>query len=151
MAGVSTFTQAVADEICERIADGESLRGICADKHMPDITTVFKWRTDIASFSHQYAHAREAQGQTYGHKVADTANRVLTGEYEPAAARVAIDGFKWTAARMAPRDYGDKLELAHSGLDNQTDDQLDARIARLVAEAGIANAAGGEVASESSE
>lgn len=45
----SAFTQAVADLICERIADGESLRLICADGGMSNKATVFRWLGDDAT------------------------------------------------------------------------------------------------------
>ena len=41
MAGVSTYTQDVGDTICDRIADGESLRSICEDENMPSRWSVF--------------------------------------------------------------------------------------------------------------
>ena len=36
------FAQETADIICERIANGESLRGICGEEGMPDKATVFR-------------------------------------------------------------------------------------------------------------
>ena len=60
----STFTQKIADEICERIADGESLRSICGDDGFPTKSTVFKWLNDFPGFSDQYARAREAQADS---------------------------------------------------------------------------------------
>ncbi len=33
----SLYTEALAAKLCERLAEGESLRTICADKAMPDI------------------------------------------------------------------------------------------------------------------
>jgi hypothetical protein len=35
----SDYTQEIADLICERIADGESLRAICAGDDMPNKST----------------------------------------------------------------------------------------------------------------
>jgi len=57
---VSSFTQEMADIICERIAKGESLRKICLDKDTPSHTTILKWLRDIDGFASQYARAREA-------------------------------------------------------------------------------------------
>src|SRR5271156_342956 len=39
----SLFTTELGDEICNRIADGESLRAICDEADMPDKATVFRW------------------------------------------------------------------------------------------------------------
>lgn len=54
----STFTQAIADEICERISDGEPLRQICRDPHMPVWRTVYLWRAAHPEFDSAIARAR---------------------------------------------------------------------------------------------
>ena len=40
---------------------------------------------------------------------------VLNDEVNPNAARVAIDALKWTAARMMPRRYGDRIQADLAG------------------------------------
>lgn len=40
---MTKFSQALFNTICERIANGESLRAICADSDMPDKATVLRW------------------------------------------------------------------------------------------------------------
>src|SRR5436305_84253 len=59
----SKYTEEIASTICRRLADGESLRGICADEAMPNKITVLRWLADPAKadFCAQYARAREAQ------------------------------------------------------------------------------------------
>lgn len=37
------FTDELALEICERIANGRSLRSVCLDKDMPHMATVMRW------------------------------------------------------------------------------------------------------------
>lgn len=56
----STFTQEIADEICERIGEGEPLAQICRDEHMPGLTTVYDWQKANEEFSESIARAREA-------------------------------------------------------------------------------------------
>ena len=57
------YTEALALEICRRIAERESLRKICADLDMPDKSTVLRWLGDQeqGAFRDQYACAREMQ------------------------------------------------------------------------------------------
>ncbi len=59
----SLYTDALAANICRRLAEGETLRAICRDKAMPDKATVLRWLADKAKtdFRDQYAHAREMQ------------------------------------------------------------------------------------------
>jgi hypothetical protein len=40
MSGVSTFTEAVGDRICDRTAEGESFRIICRHEDMPALSTL---------------------------------------------------------------------------------------------------------------
>ncbi|WP_409517273.1 hypothetical protein [Diaphorobacter sp.] len=54
----------MAERICERLADGESLRSICLGEKMPSKTTVFRWLRQFDSFRDQYLrqHGLEVHG-----------------------------------------------------------------------------------------
>jgi len=54
----SLYTPDISDEICARLAAGETLRHICLDDHMPASTTVIGWAVKDALFSERYARAR---------------------------------------------------------------------------------------------
>ena len=112
----SKYSDKLADLICERIADGESLRTICAAGDMPSRATVFRWldAEENAKFRDQYARAREASAEADADDVGHYARAAARGEIEPAAARAAIDGLKWSAGKRAPKKYGDKLDLTSS-------------------------------------
>lgn len=111
----SDFSPAIANELCERIGASESLRRICADDHMPDVSTVMRWlnreEEPFLAFRKQYAHAREVQADTDADDIGDIGRKTLAGEYDPQAARVAIDALKWSAGKRAPKKYGDKMAL----------------------------------------
>jgi len=55
---VTTYDQAIADEICERVAEGEPLRPICREEHMPPKRTVYDWINQNPEFAKKYAQAR---------------------------------------------------------------------------------------------
>lgn len=110
----STFTQAVADEICERIALGNSLRSICRGDDMPSMATVFKWLTQQPSFAEQYTHAREAQADAIVDDILDIAD---DKSLDPNDRRIRIDSRKWLAGKMRPKKYSDKT-LIGSDPDN---------------------------------
>lgn len=152
------FNEAVADAICERLADGESLRSICRDDDMPSKSTVFKWLGLIPAFADQYARARETQADSLADDIVDIAdNKTL----EPNDKRVRIDARKWLAGKLRPRAYGDKVAVvggdktdapirhSHSfDLSAASDEELDVieRFIRRSANAG--GDQGGEGASE---
>ena len=55
------YSQAIADLICEALAEGHSLRSICKSDDFPSKANVFRWLSSNKDFADQYAHAREAQ------------------------------------------------------------------------------------------
>lgn len=55
----STYTDAIADAICERLAAGESLYSICKDPAMPGWTTVWQWEQKHEYFANNSTRARE--------------------------------------------------------------------------------------------
>ena len=143
----SIFNDEVCNEICIRIACGESLASICRDGKMPGYRTVIMWLGDPTKekFLQDYTRAREEQGDADADAVADVGRRVLSGELDPQAARVAIDALKWTAGKRRPKKYGDRLDLNHSGsIDTMSEKDVDARLAVLLRKAGIASTDGAQ-------
>ena len=115
MARPSKYTDDLADEICARITEGESLNKICQDDHIPALKVIYSWLRKHEQFSNNYARAREEQADTYADKIQDIAQGALTKKYDANAARVAIDGYKWTASKLKPKKYGDKLDVESGG------------------------------------
>ena len=109
---MAEFSQAIFDTICERIADGESLRAICRDDGMITTSNFFRWIEADADRAERYARAREASADADADDVTDIGKRTLRGEFDPQAARVAIDALKWSAGKRKPKVYGDKVDLS---------------------------------------
>lgn len=135
----SSYTQEVADEICERISKGESLRSICSDEEggwLPGETTVRRWLSGDEEwnrlFRRQYAVAREAQAETIFDEILEIADDARNdwmqrrGEHDAGwvengehvqRSRIRIDARKWMAGKLAPKKYGDRILNEHSGPD----------------------------------
>lgn len=107
----SLYSPQLAATIVARLSGGLSLRRLCRQNGMPNVATVLRWVGERADFREQYVRALEARGCAYGEQVVDVAHRVMAGELAPDVGRVAIDGLKWAASRMAPRVYGDRVAL----------------------------------------
>lgn len=129
------FTQELADFICEALANGESLRTICLPAEMPSVATVCRWLGEKPTFADQYARAREAQADTLADEILDISDNGVndwiekfgaegqsTGwEYNGDAvqrSRLRVDSRKWYASKLAPKKYGDKIDIEHSGTVN---------------------------------
>lgn len=115
MARPSKYTVELADEICERIATGESLRAICRDIGMPSRVTVLRWLNSDDVFVAKCARARELGADALEEDMAEIENDTLSGKLDPAAARVVIASKQWRAAKHAPKKYGDKQTIEHTG------------------------------------
>lgn len=111
------YTQELADRICEHIAGGNSLRSFCAQEDAPGISSVTRWIVSKPEFWAQYVQAREAAGYAHADHIADLSQRVESGDIEPQAARVAMDGRKWSAERMAPKTHMPQSLVNHSSPD----------------------------------
>jgi hypothetical protein len=100
---------------------------------MPNKSSVLLWLRTYDEFSTQYARAREEQADAMDDEILDTA-RSTTNE-NAQAARVQIDAFKWRAARLAPKKYGDKLDI-NANVSLTTDpEERRARLAELLGKA----------------
>lgn len=108
----SIYTDELGATICKRIAEGETLRAICADAGMPDKSTILAWAIDPNHpFSDQYARARISSATAYADRALDLAERVAHDDGPDAnRIRVAIDTLKWAAGRADPKRWGDKIQ-----------------------------------------
>ena len=124
----SDYTDAIADTICERLADGESLRSICSEDEMPDKSTVMRWLNKHEAFCDQYARAREVQADSLFDEILDIADdgsndwmerkdaddaNIGWRENGEALRRSAlrVDARKWMAGKLQPKKYSDKFQF----------------------------------------
>ena len=111
----SSFTQATADEICERLASGKGLAEICRDPVMPSEATVYRWLDQHEAFTAQYAKARLLQADHFGDEILEIADE---GSLEDTQrARLRVDARKWLMSKLAPKKYGDRVAQELSGPD----------------------------------
>lgn len=123
----TTFTQHIANVICMRIAEGESLREIVKTEGMPDRTTVYDWLLRHEAFANQYTRAREEQADTLADEILAIADEAPEVDYirdkhgnvidikidsgYVAYQKQRIESRKWIAMKLKPKKYGDKLAL----------------------------------------
>ena len=123
----TTYNKHIASVICTRIAEGESLREIVKSVGMPDRSAVYDWLLRHPEFADQYTRAREEQADTLADEiiaiadespatveVRDKEGNVLDVKIDSGYVnyqRQRIDARKWTAMKLKPKKYGDKLAL----------------------------------------
>jgi hypothetical protein len=124
------FSQELADIICKRLSEGESLRAICRDDGMPTEATIRNWAMiDYHGFFAQYARAREIGYAVMAEELLELSDKPNIGTKEVSKAtgleittgdnvdrtRLQIDTRKWLLSKMLPKIYGDKQQIEHSG------------------------------------
>jgi hypothetical protein len=98
------YAEELAAEVCERIAQGESITHICRDKHMPSRDTVHKWARELPEFADRLAHAREDHLEARAKQMMDVVRQLATDpSLDPQRARAMIDGIDKAARITKPR------------------------------------------------
>lgn len=106
----SIWSQELADQICERISNGETLRAVCRDIKIAP-STVIEWTWKNKEFFEQYTRARQKQADAYADMILDEAFNSI----DPQIGRLRVDALKWVASKLAPKRYGDKVEVEQTG------------------------------------
>lgn len=74
------YRQHIADEICRRIACGETLRAICRDPGMPDFQSVYRWAKKYPEFGADLARARDVGYDAIAEQAIEIADTPVIGE-----------------------------------------------------------------------
>lgn len=129
----SIYSAELGLKICQRLADGESLRAICKDDDFPTKSTVLRWILDgeHKEFSDQYAKAREIQAEVLADEIFDIADnssndwmerqysednvQIVLNSEALARSRLRVDSRKWYLSKVLPKKFGDKSEVNHTG------------------------------------
>ena len=95
--------------ILKLIEAGESERGACEQIGMNRMT--FRSRALKLGAANQYAEATAALARFQVEKFERTIEKLEGGEIDPQTARVVMDGRKWIASKLFPRQWGDKVAV----------------------------------------
>jgi hypothetical protein len=123
------YSEELADAICLRIAEGESLRSICRDETMPSKSAVMEWLLKYEDFRTKYAHARVLQADVRGDEMLEIADDgsadyklagrdgedIVIDHEHVARSKLRVETRKWLAEKLAPKKYGAKLAVEASG------------------------------------
>lgn len=118
---------------------------------MPAQSSVYEWLLRYSDFSEKYVRARELQAETQFDELVDIVDqhpdiaRVINDKGElvevkfdstfVAWMKLRVDTRKWTAARMAPKKYGEQKQVEEATdptvIDVTVRDMLDVAVKRL--------------------
>ena len=101
----------IQERVVAEIQTGRSLRQVCGDEGMPDFRTVQRWIVADGQFAVKYARARMAQADVLFDRMEAVEEAVSAGTMDSHAARVVLDSMRWRASKLAPKVYGDRLDV----------------------------------------
>lgn len=128
------YTQEIAIDICEKLAEGQSLRAICRENGMPGKGTVFKWLQDNPAFEEMYIRARDAQADALADDILDIADTPQMGVKTETKGdevktiegdmidhrRLQVEARKWIASKLKPKKYGATVVNQNQTLDKDS-------------------------------
>ncbi|WNZ54796.1 hypothetical protein QT397_18195 [Microbulbifer sp. MKSA007] len=146
MARPTLYSEEIAVSICTLLAEGLSLREVCAHDGMPDKSTVIRWLATNSEFCDQYAQAKEVSTFVMAEELLEIADdssndymdrQARDGSVEEVLnpeniqrSRLRVDTRKWLMEKLKPKKYGQKLDIdqktEHSGGISMTIDQANA-------------------------
>lgn len=104
-------------ELCEWMCEGKSLRTFIVGKDFP-YGSVYEWIAADESRADRYAHARDIRATNLSEQIEDEAfadpPQNSRGDVDSGAVqlmRLRVDSIKWAASKLAPKRYGDKIEV----------------------------------------
>lgn len=158
----SAYSLIIADLICGRLANGESLALICRTEGYPSASTVMDWvhhpnEDTRPGFLQRYLDAREIGYHLMADQIIDISDdsskdkikKIVNGKIIEVIDheninrdRLRVDSRKFILAKALPKIYGDKLAIEHTGSIDLVG-RLEAARARLKKEETIAEQAEG--------
>lgn len=132
------YTEEKALEICELVADGQSINKISKIPGMPTRSTILKWFRDVPEFSIMYARAKEIGFEVLADEIIDLADAAENDDKDQCRRhQLMIDTRKWLLAKLQPRKYGERVTQEIVGNREEAPVQVEVtkeEIARIVRE-----------------
>lgn len=109
----SEFYGLSCDDVLARIENGESIAAI-AQSAGKTRAMLSRWLRADEDRSVRAREAREAAAAAWDEK-AETAIEDAADPFELARAKELAHHYRWKASKIAPREYGDRQHIEHSG------------------------------------
>lgn len=118
--------------VCDLISVGTSLSAI-AEQYKVSLGSLIAWISETPERAARTRTARQEAAKLWD----EEATRLIaeaTDGFALSKAKELAHHYRWRASKIAPREYGERLELAGDiGVNTMSEDQIDAKIAALAA------------------
>lgn len=109
----SSYSPEVAEQICDRLAEGDYLTEICDSEGFPSYKTVRRWIADNEDFAKSIARASEDQADYFRWRISKLNDGMNADNWQFRNAQ--IRNIQWMMGKIKPRAYGDKVDMNLSG------------------------------------
>lgn len=107
------YSPELAQDIYNRIIEGESIPKICRSEEMPSRVTLWQWMQDKEDFLTLITKARRARAAYYVDELVDIAEEAKPEDWQ--VKRLKIEAIKNYAKMVDPSAYGDRVEHTGAG------------------------------------
>lgn len=124
-------TEAIVTEILERVMDGQSLRDVCRDAHLPNRATFARWCAEDGALQRRWDVAKTARIHQISADIiaiADSNEGDVERQTMPngdvmefdnpnsvGRDRLRVQARQWLLARLDPENFGESLRLIEGG------------------------------------
>jgi hypothetical protein len=119
MTRVTTYTPELGQKVCAAMVEAEngknSLRLVCKKPGMPSRATVYRWLDQHPEFVEMYNKATTMRAHGYVDEIVDIADEAPETKEGVQKAKLKIYAREKYAAKIAPRLYGEKVDVNHGG------------------------------------
>jgi len=112
---VTAYDPGLALKVCERVAEGETLKALCEAEGMPSRQTFHRWVVSYPELSRAYRAARELSAYSLEEEALNAAREVKEGDKNSAKVRafdVYMTQLRWSAAKRNPTVFSEKATVA---------------------------------------
>lgn len=123
------WTDEMIDDLCAQVAGGASILSIAGKNGFPSYNSIYQRLAKDEKFAAKLGEARAAQQEHEADYCVQLADSCTPEDWQ--VAKLQIWARQWRAAKLAPKKYGDKQQVEHTGNLAHTHMTLDQFKARM--------------------
>lgn len=107
------FSQKLFDEMMEELMLGYPLSQICSGDKRPTLRSFYRWLYKNPALLSPYRHARDISADSLEGNILTLINTTTTTNVS--LCKLRFEMLRWIMARRAPKRYGEKQTIEHTG------------------------------------
>lgn len=111
----TTYTPEIAAKFCAAIAEGGTLRAVCAKPGMPAKATIFRWLREQPEFVKLYEQATDDRADAHVEEIIEIADKCAVDKDAVAKAKLQIYARIEAVQKMKPKKYGQRVNTELTG------------------------------------